>query len=92
MRDAAVHGVPGHARARWVRRKYGSTVVVTRTRADDSPGCSVPCVCCAKAIGVAGLKVACFLPGTGGWWSGSLGEEGAPRSRTTSRQKRMWGF
>ena len=63
LRAAARHGAtrPYQAMA-WLRRKGGGEVQVERRLASGTPGCSVPCERCRRALERVGLvRVRCTL-------------------------------
>jgi len=71
----------------WIHRKFGS-LVVFRTRADGTPGISIPCVICRKTLDKNGIQ-----------WKAHIGEDwyrssdpDVPKSRPTQKQKHKLGF
>jgi hypothetical protein len=48
-------GVSFHSISTWFYRTFGR-IKVTRCLADGTYGCSMPCVCCAKALGRYNLR------------------------------------
>lgn len=88
MAEARRRGVAPHRLVPWVRRQLGGGMIVLRFRSDGSPGCSAPCELCARELERFGLRVTCLRPGGEGWFSGRLGEEGAPAAKPTNRQAR----
>lgn len=93
VREAGRHGVPRSGTVHWIRRKYGKDVSVWRTiRSDDSSvrfGCCVPCVACRRTLVAFGFVV--HVPtGPDSWYHGRLTDDGAPVSKPTSEQCRVW--
>jgi hypothetical protein len=81
-------GIPSHCVASWIHRKTrGGTICITRTRADGSLGCSVPCIACRRELVRYNIKVQCVKE-DGTWFRGYMTDEGAPDSKPTSGQKR----
>lgn len=56
------HGFSGLATSRWIKRKYGNTLVVWRFTANGSLGCSVPCCYCFRALSHLDLYVSYVKP------------------------------
>jgi hypothetical protein len=83
--QASREGIRRDKFATWVHRKYGD-MVVWRNLADGSPGLSLPCVICRKAIESKGIQWRAHLGHT--WYT----QETAPKSRPTHKQMTMLGF
>ena len=83
--QASREGIRRDKFATWVHRKYGD-MVVWRNLADGSPGLSLPCVICRKAIESKGIQWRAHLGPT--WYT----HQTAPKSRPTHKQITMLGF
>jgi len=83
--QASREGVRHDKFATWVHRKHGN-MIVWRNLADGSPGLSLPCVLCRKALERLSIQ-----------WRAHLGTEwhtnaNAPKSRPTHKQITLLGF
>jgi hypothetical protein len=83
--QATREGVRRDKFASWVHRKYGN-MIVWRNLADGTPGLSLPCVICRKAIEKLSIQ-----------WKAHLGSQwythiDAPKSMPTHKQVTMMGF
>jgi hypothetical protein len=65
-------------------------MAVFRFRADGTPGCTVPCVWCARELLRYDLRVSCTT-GAGAVFSGRLDAADAPAALLTAGQRRMLG-
>jgi hypothetical protein len=83
--EARKHGIANHAMIRWVRRKMGSQIEVCRLRADGSPGVSLPCIFCRRALEMFDIKLVCWIDPLHKF-EGFVAD--APPSTFTSGQKR----
>jgi len=83
--QASREGVRSQKFALWVHRKFGD-MVVWRNLADGSPGLSLPCVLCRKALEKLSIQWRAHLGPT--WHS----HNDAPKSRPTHKQITMMGF
>jgi hypothetical protein len=83
--QASREGVRATKFATWVHRKYG-TMIIWRNLADGSPGLSLPCVICRKALEKYSIQWRAHL---GPNWHTS---SDAPRSQPTHKQVSMMGF
>lgn len=86
--DARRRGVAPHKVPAFVRRRLGGGITVVRLRSDGTPGCSAPCLLCARELARFDLKVCCRLD-SGAVWCGRLSDPGAPPPKVTSGQ-RSW--
>ena len=83
--QASREGIRNHNFATWVHRKYGD-MVVWRNLADGTPGLSLPCVLCRKALERLSIH-----------WTAHLGPQwhthnDAPKSMPTHKQVTLMGF
>jgi hypothetical protein len=85
IRLAQKRGVSAHSIVSWVRRKYGTKIVIWRELANGQMGCSVPCVICSKWLQRFDLRITCIGPDTK-WWTGYVTDPDAPKSKLTSKQ------
>lgn len=97
MQQGRKAGVPPHKLVAWVRRKLGTNIAVWRHTSDGTIGCAAPCLFCARELQRFDLRVHCPLDAQGGWFSGRLGEPGAPQPALTGGQQRVlrqqgWGL
>lgn len=82
-------GVPPHKTVAWVRRKLGGDVAVWRRTVDGVLGRAAPCVFCARELQRFDIRVHCPLDSSGAWFSGRVGDPGAPEPQLSGGQQRM---
>lgn len=87
IRQGRRQGVPNHKLVAYVRRKLGSSIAVWRRTADGALACSVPCLFCSRELQRFDLRVHCIVDSGGGWFSGRLGDPGAPPTLLTGGQE-----
>ena len=87
IQQAQKDGVPYAKRAAWIHRKNKGTITITRSRADGTLGCLVPCPKCRRELMRYHIRVRC-VTNDGEWYDGYLDEPDAPVSKKTSGQRR----
>jgi len=87
--QAKRHGVPSHKIVSWIRRKIGTHIAIIRYRSDGTLGCAVPCIFCQKELLKYDMHIHCPTA-SGGWFSGRLTDENAPKPVLTAGQRRMF--
>lgn len=86
---AKKHGITRCKQAHWIRRKFGSDIMIWRMLANGKLGVSIPCIYCCKEIVSLDLTVHCINL-TGQQYHGKLSDINAPSSSLTGAQRRIF--